>query len=552
MANFLLQIPAASTERPVLQTKTLRNDEIRATEDGDTLSLSWGDPSLSDSCRSSTRKDDRVPRSEPREGRSILHFDNQTGRLSVTLDQRGLFPCVFARDDAGLVIASDLGTLLAWRPDLGSRIDAMSMVQLLALGQLIGDRTPWSDIRQIPTGASLTWTRGTPPVLTEPDTTVLPHSSARPQEALDALVAAVDQRLKAMPDSLIPLSGGLDSRLLLACARASGHRPDTFCYGAPGSADRMIASDLAEAAECAHHAATLNLEGAIGQVARAGGGEVPFHHGHGVTGAVGLGELLGRPVLTGTGSETFRAFYYDRGLPGLSALGNSGLSGPLMKRAQRWATEHMSGGRLDGLPQSFAEPIRAELDSCFTQNLRAAPDLARGLDAIYLQHRVGRFVVAGQQLLNGLHPRAHPFLDDAVVEVMSGLPVGWKLGARFHRWAIEKLSPKLAGITWDKTDRPLSQGLRLDERWPGLADRIGRGGRHAKAGKPLADYADWAAGVDGDAKTLRTLDWIGQEVADRTDVVRWIAGLDGLRVAGTLAPLRLLALTSNQTGSATR
>ena len=47
--------------------------------------------------------------------------------------------------------------------------------------------------------------------------------------------------------SICPLSGGLDSRLVLAALRAAGCRPHVYVYGGPDSADVRIAREIAAA-----------------------------------------------------------------------------------------------------------------------------------------------------------------------------------------------------------------------------------------------------------------------------------------------------------------
>jgi hypothetical protein len=73
---------------------------------------------------------------------------------------------------------------------------------------------------------------------------------------LDARIAAHRDRLMAVVDTHVstfgsdiycPLSGGLDSRLVLAALRAAGSRPHLYVYGGAGSADVAIARAIAAA-----------------------------------------------------------------------------------------------------------------------------------------------------------------------------------------------------------------------------------------------------------------------------------------------------------------
>lgn len=532
MARFLFT--ARGHQAPSIQADPEQVGGVRAAWEGGSLRLTWGDPTLPDPVRATQTS---------AVTRSTLTADRVTGTVEIQVDRFGLFPAVVAADRNSIRIASDLATLLEAEPDLARTIDETALVHLLAFGQQLGTETPWHDVIHLPARARFVWRPGAGATLNLDEPTALPSIPTRPVDALDALVEAVRRRITQRPDTMIPLSGGLDSRLLLACASATGSRPDTLCYGAANSADRAIAAALAAAAGCRHDGGDIPetlRDHEVTAVARLGGGEVPIHHGHAVPGAAILPETLCRPVLTGTGSETFRAFYYDRGLPGMSVLGKANPGSRLAGRAIRWAMEHFSGDRLDLLAQhepTLAENLRHDLEARLERILHAGPDLARGLDAVYLDLRVGRFVTAGQQLLNRLHARMHPFLDPEVVAALSGLPVGWKLGARFHRWAIERLAPNLAAVPWDKTGRPLSSGLRLSERWPGLATRLGLEGRYAKAGMPIVDYAAWARTVDRRATARRVLGRAALPREREKALAAWIDTLEPVRAVGTLTAL---------------
>jgi asparagine synthase (glutamine-hydrolysing) len=64
----------------------------------------------------------------------------------------------------------------------------------------------------------------------------------------DRLMAVVSDHLRPYGDNVrCPLSGGLDSRLVLAALRAAGCRPRLFVYGGPESADVRIAREIAAA-----------------------------------------------------------------------------------------------------------------------------------------------------------------------------------------------------------------------------------------------------------------------------------------------------------------
>jgi hypothetical protein len=82
----------------------------------------------------------------------------------------------------------------------------------------------------------------------------LPVAAERrsPQEALaanrDRLLAVLRPYTDAFQDRIFcPLSGGMDSRLVLAGLRAAGASPSLFVYGDPDDEDVLVAQDIAKA-----------------------------------------------------------------------------------------------------------------------------------------------------------------------------------------------------------------------------------------------------------------------------------------------------------------
>ncbi|GAL20353.1 hypothetical protein JCM19235_4553 [Vibrio maritimus] len=294
------------------------------------------------------------------------------------------------------------------------------------------------------------------------------------------------------------LSGGLDSRLILSAATALGKKPTALTYGSPLSSDHKIAKALADCAGLrlitGNEFTTPTDPSTIQRVADLGNGEVPLHHAHSILDSSLLAQTSGRMLLTGTGAEVARAFYYDRGFPGFSVFGQ-GVVGhtSLMDRAKRYIREEYSKSAtpfFNYAPQ-YKESMLSSLNQIIERHAQHFDTAARFLDNFYLQNRVVRFVACGQQMLDSHYLRSHPFLNRDALYQIAHLPVRYKLASRFHRKAIQRLSPKLANIRWDKTDQPLSQGLPLSYRYPALTSRLGME-NWGKNSTPMYNYSELA------------------------------------------------------------
>jgi asparagine synthase (glutamine-hydrolysing) len=464
----------------------------------DVVVLAWGEPHcLPDLTDLSARV--RAGSAGPLVGSSWIHLDRRTGRLVAAVDRYGAFPVLVWHGRSGHVLANHA---LAMARALGPRaeVDEAAVLELLGLGQVMGQRSSLRDVDHLPANAHLVINGGARTCTASPLRLGEGPRSTR-REALDALVAAVDVRLRSAPGAMLPLSGGLDSRLILAAALASGHRPDCLVYGSPDSADVVLARELAAAAGVHLDIGLFQRSGvrrAAAAIAELGGGLVPLQHGFSLYDEALLARTRGRPLLTGTGAETFRAFYWTRGIPGCGLLGLPALRDCARGTAARWAREHFQRtlAPLTGVHPEAGAALQAELDEVIDRTLAEAPDLAHGLDALYLGERVRRFVIGGQQLLDRDYARLHPFLDAAAVHSLSRLPPGERLCGSFQRWAVQRLAPALAEVRWDATMRPLRSGLAWRLRWPGLADRIGLRGQWAKQGKSIQCNPHWLPAVD--------------------------------------------------------
>ena len=497
MGTIALVLPVGRSDAAIPEP-TERHDPsvtIRVTERS--IAAHWGDPCAA--AAADRASDEAVfSRLPSLAGRSLVLHDRQSGATALSPDTLGLFPILVSLNGSTLRIAGRAAEMAAM---LGreARLDADGVLELLAFGQLFQERSPLRDVRHLAAGQ---------PVIIQPDGSMIaaaPADSVRPERfsmgrAIEALVSAVDRRFQTSDSVLLPLSGGLDSRLLLAAARASGHRPDAMCFGSPDSADRRIAQSLAESAGLSLATGPLTRDGflaAADAIALAGTAEVPLNHGLVLIPKDLNDRCRGHLLMTGTGGEIYRAFYYDRGMPGMSALDLPPLSSRMMPQARRYAREV-----LDRTYQPFAAAfpsaaadLAARRDAAFNLSAERSADRSESaadfLDRLYAEMRLRRFVVAGQGLVDDIYHRSHPFLDPEVLAAWSGMPAGLRLGSRFHRQAIRRLAPALGSVDWDRTQRPLDRGLFWHERFPGLAARLGRAGAYAKQGAVLADYQSW-------------------------------------------------------------
>lgn len=448
-------------------------------------------------------------------GRSWIAVNTFNKTVKGCTDAIGGFPILIRSLDTGFAASNSRRIFL--HGESGNHLNPQAMRELLAFGQVLDNNSILKGVTHLPGRTRLLsnklgqWSSNTK------TTPMIGNVETRFDDALDALVESVRKSVQRNINVAVSLSGGLDSRLLLAAVLAVGGKPTGLTYGNANSADVQIAKQLAAAANIPLFTSKPIADDkhweTFQQVARHGCGEVPVQHAHAIIDPALLQLTRNKTLITGTGAETLRAFYYDRGMPGYSILGSKRMRTALMPHARRYiVAEFMKTGQpfFDLFPM-LAEPLSNKLAATVDSATDLETSPANVLDNFYLQKRVPRMVCAGQQMLDSWYFRSHPFLDKDVLAYAGHLPVRYRLHSRFHRQAIEKLNPKLARINWDKTNQPLNKGLSVGRRYPALANKLGLN-YWGKASAPMYDYQNMLnklplnalirtfenAGVDGD------------------------------------------------------
>jgi asparagine synthase (glutamine-hydrolysing) len=240
------------------------------------------------------------------------------------------------------------------------------------------------------------------------------------------------------------LSGGFDSRLLLAAARATGQTPALHVYGGPDSADVRVAQAMDRALGLG--LATVDkqrLEQQLRQTAPPDpAADLDFFDGLPIDGIEDAGadrqtrlaqSADGALALNGGGGEVLRNFFYLPDRPyrpvDLVQVFYSGFD-PAAVRQPR---------ALAALQAHLADTIAAET-GC------RGPLSRRQVELVYPLVR-GRYWTSRN---NSMAARCGhfltPLLDPVIVKSAARLPLAWKDYGRFEARLIERLAPELAGL----------------------------------------------------------------------------------------------------------
>ncbi len=383
-------------------------------------------------------------------GRSWIHYHRPSHCLTLAVDRLGLFPILLAQRAQASYIASDAFALSQLLGDEADGDDE-ALLELLAYGQLLGEQSSLRGVKHLHAGSLCHINAEGSIQLWHETPYYLPRQTSTEQQAFEAIVAAVDKRMQRDPEALILINGNPDSRLLIAAAYAAGHRPRLLSYGLPGSTQLSVAQAIAEAVGAQLQAGSLDDQqfySAHAVSAQLSGGEVPLHHVHPLICADLVARTRGAALITSTGSELYR-IHVDKRLP--SRLGLGSLKHNLCRNAQDYAMQHFSPlltPFLNALPK-LRDYLQERMNLRLSVYQSRAEDATHYLEAVYLGERVRRQAVAEQQLLIRDYARSHPFLDEDVLNSLSGLPASQRANGKFYRQAMAKFSPRLSEISWE-------------------------------------------------------------------------------------------------------
>lgn len=344
---------------------------------------------------------------------------------------------------------SSNATLLA--EVLAAPNDPQALAAFALFGNFLTKETPFVGVSKLPAGASASLVGGR---LSTAARTAPTEPAVSTNEALRAAVAAMS---KAVPDAELELSGGLDSRLILASippkARSS-HPAVTVGVGADPSDDLRVARILAEAEGLDWRIldvggmATLDGPALASLLAQAAAGY--DHMGNPLDKAALITAAEGRTVrarFSGQNGEILRGFYY------VGQQLEAQPSEVLARRLIAWRLT--SNDKTDGtlLAPEMRTELRAGAEARMAERLMSfGGTWGETLDRFYLGERMQSWVgnSAGNRFVE--HLPLYPFFDPAFVAAAMATPAASKLNSRAAYRLLTEIDRGLAM-------RPLADGV---------------------------------------------------------------------------------------------
>jgi hypothetical protein len=374
----------------------------------------------------------------------IVHYQSQTGALSLMADKLGIRPLYFWADDDVIVFASAL-RILEELPLVPKQMDLRAVTELVGLGAPLADRTPYAGISLLRAGEIVRITNETisrrrywrwDEIATSSDSEAL-----RLETVYDRFQMAVDRRIRNDRATTAYLSGGLDSRCVVAALRPECARVHTFNFARPGTQDYCFGNDFAERIGSIHESLPKERGDSVPDysslMARAlkqseSFNQTPPEHPQVVWSGEGGSVLLGLVHISETILELMRAGNIDGAIEEFLQRENIHVP-PKLFRSQV----------LENISMVIKQGIREELDQLH------AEDGGRNF-YLFLMHNDQRRKLTSHFENIDLHRLEFqlPFFDGQFLESVIATPFDLCLRHRFYVKWLSRFIPEVTAVPW--------------------------------------------------------------------------------------------------------
>ena len=382
---------------------------------------------------------------------ALLHDKSRT--IHLINDRFGLYPIYIAHYKSALIFSSEQKSLLATGL-IKNSIDQIAISLILSIGEVCGDRTLFENIKALPSSTILTashrgivskkyWQYN----YVEDKTLSWQESVTNASSALENSLYRIGEQHKTLG---VPLSGGLDSRLLLSVASRYS-KVNSYTWGVEHSKDIIVARKVAQRLGSRHSEIYVD------------GNYLETMASSGVWLTEGLTSVTNFHVLPHVDRVADENNVILDGLAGDAILGGSFINDAWLhepdehkagKNIWNWRYQGWLGEQYSGMLQEISNDAREDFINIF-QKTSGKTSMDRAM-AFLIDNRVRRNSICGTEILRSRLGTYHPFFDNGVIDATRIIPHQWRCRHKFYLSVLKKLSPDAASIMWDRTALPVS------------------------------------------------------------------------------------------------
>jgi asparagine synthase (glutamine-hydrolysing) len=400
-------------------------------------------------------------------------WDGRRRRLILAGDRFGMKPLYFAHLPGRLLFAPEIKALLA-DPDLPRAPSVRGMAQLFTFGHLMAEDTLLDAVALLPAAGWMTYDAAADRLEVErywragPGTAVpRPATTAEALDRFDeAFARAVERRVEDTEGLGISLSGGLDSRTILAAIDTRAHPLTAVSLGLEGSIDVRSASRMAEILDIPHHRCQLDAE-FLRRFEDHMRRMVHLTDGHYLCQCIVMPTLplyreLGiRVLLRGHAGELLhmdKAYNYSIDGPTLRLRDPSALEDWLYRRLRTYMLEATDGPLFAPEYQNAMEDLAREtLRDCFAESRDLEPPVHR-IWHMFLSQRLRRETAMSMVEFGSLVETRLPFLDNELIDLIFATPPELKMGEAIQAHILRRRRPEFLRVANANTGTRVGAG----------------------------------------------------------------------------------------------
>jgi hypothetical protein len=457
---------------------------------------------------------------------AAARYDTTQGELELATDALGAYP-VFVAEHGGARWFSNDPTVLALLTG-ADELDPLALAGLLGGGWSLAGDPLWRAVRRLPRGGALRLRAGggeeRARLLPDEEVVALLGAGCDAAAAAADLVAGV-RALAGWPGrpDVVPVTGGRDSRLVLAAALGAGLAFTAVTGGAPEDPDVVVARELCRLAGVDHALLAPDPHGDMHSRPERAAEVVDLLS----AGTACLSDAAGFPLGPRPGAQppgaprhgggVARGYYGQGRGPGPHELTDQLYAAFVGRRPGRAEIVNATGARL----------LRAHLSAWVAAQLDAAADPRDVPDLFYLLKRMAMWAGPSHGCVEPVRDTTSPLWSRRLLGQELGLATAERGRETFALRMLERLEPALVDVPF------------ADRRpWPGRQGAMRARARRARvlAAKALAEAARRtrpARRVARDDPFARVHPVVRERVLSAADHPAW-ALLDRPRVEGLL------------------
>ncbi|MEA2473581.1 MAG: hypothetical protein QOE06_1496 [Thermoleophilaceae bacterium] len=387
--------------------------------------------------------------SESLDGRfAAVRYDDSDRTLEVASDALGAYPIYEAHAD-GIRWTSNNAEVLRELCD-ARELDPAVLAPVLGGGWSLSGDPVWSGVRRVTYGCVRRLKPGAPASRAE----LLPLAQIASMIGAgfdpERAGAILTEGVRALADwpmrpSVVPVTGGRDSRVVLGAALRSGIRFESTTGGDEASPDVQVGRQLAEVGGVPYSILEHDPHGSVWDDWRRAAEIVDLT----ASGTASLADAAGFPLgprggslvlwHSGQGGEIARAYY------GIGAgLSRDGL-------VQRLARSFLGQrpGRADVLSAAGRAVVEEQIGGWVDRQLAAGIGAADVPDMFYLQRRMGTWAGPSHGCVEFVRDTTSPLWSRRLLPDELGLAATERARHLFHLRVLEGVAPELVGVPFE-------------------------------------------------------------------------------------------------------